>query len=330
MEIENQHPFQVDLGNLMAFNPHHHFPSLPSSREELVNECLQKGTELVQFIANDLFNLPSTEDRDGPLVKLPPPTTRLPREKPLPKPKPPTKWELFAQKKGIKKRKKDKRVYDEQAGTWKRRHGYDRANDEENIPIIEAKMTDEPGEDPFAARRADKKKRVEKQEKNRLQNLKQAAKVGALPSHIQLAATALPITGTQAAPKKITKDELGNVAGMAATSTASGGKFDKKLTGEKPAKHQGKYRKFLPVVEGTGIGSQEKEQTEKVLNRLISKNSHEILNVSKAVNMYNVKKEKKQRNQRGKSSSMSSKLKPNKKLQKKPLKKGSSKHGKAK
>lgn len=123
----------------------------------------------------------------------------------------------------------------------------------------------------------------------------------------------MPITGTQAAPKKITKDELGNVAGMAATSTASGGKFDKKLAGEKPPKHQGKYRKvnqisllicsyamvyflflvkssdaffcvcmqFLPVVEGTGIGSQEREQTEKVLNRLIAKNSHDILNINK-------------------------------------------------
>ena len=39
----------------------------------------------------------------------------------------------------------------------------------------------EPGEDPFAKRRADKKKKVEKQERNRLQNLKQAAKVGDLP-----------------------------------------------------------------------------------------------------------------------------------------------------
>jgi hypothetical protein len=43
---------------------------------------------------------------------------------------------------GIKKRTKDKIEYDEQTGTWKRRYGYDRANDEENIPIIEAKMTD--------------------------------------------------------------------------------------------------------------------------------------------------------------------------------------------
>lgn len=43
------------------------------------------------------------------------------------------------------------------------------------LPLVE------PGEDPFAKRQADKKQRVEKQERNRLQNLKQAAKVGALP-----------------------------------------------------------------------------------------------------------------------------------------------------
>ena len=39
----------------------------------------------------------------------------------------------------------------------------------------------EPGVDPFAKRRADKKQRVDKQEKNRLRNLKQTAKAGALP-----------------------------------------------------------------------------------------------------------------------------------------------------
>lgn len=43
-----------------------------------------------------------------------------------------------------------------------------------------------PGEDPFAKRRTDKKNRVEKQEKNRMQNLKQAAKVGALPRFVFL------------------------------------------------------------------------------------------------------------------------------------------------
>lgn len=32
--------------------------------------------------------------------------------------------------------------FDEQTGTWKRRHGYDRVNDDNDIPIIEAKETD--------------------------------------------------------------------------------------------------------------------------------------------------------------------------------------------
>ncbi|KAG5521668.1 hypothetical protein RHGRI_034031 [Rhododendron griersonianum] len=64
-------------------------------------------------------------------------------------------------------------------------------------------------------------------------------------SHIQLAATALPITATQAAPRKASKNELENVAGMTATSTASGGKFDKKLAGEKSPKYVGKYLKVI-------------------------------------------------------------------------------------
>lgn len=52
-------------------------------REELVRESIQQGTKLVQAIADSLFSLTSTEDRDGPIVKLPPPVTRLPREKPV-------------------------------------------------------------------------------------------------------------------------------------------------------------------------------------------------------------------------------------------------------
>ncbi|KAL2500763.1 Ribosome biogenesis regulatory protein-like protein [Forsythia ovata] len=322
-----QSEYEIDLGNLMAFDPHRQFPSTSSSREELVKEAIEQGTKLVQAVADALFNLPSTEDRDGPIVKLPAPSTKLPREKPLPKPRPPTNWELFAQKKGIQKHKKDKLAFDEQTGTWKRRHGYDRVNDDKDIPIIEAKMTDEPGTDPFAERRKEKKGRVDKQERNRLQNLKQAAKVGALPSHVQLAATALPITGTQAMPRKVSKDELQNVAGMASTATASGGKFDKKLPGEKPPKHEKKYRKFLPAAEGSGMGALEKQQTEKVLNKLISKNSHNVLNVEKAVNMYNVKKDKKRKNNEGKPSTRS-KLKPNKKSLKKSSKRVSSNKGK--
>uniref|UniRef100_I1PZF4 Uncharacterized protein n=1 Tax=Oryza glaberrima TaxID=4538 RepID=I1PZF4_ORYGL len=149
-----------------------------------------------------------------------------------------------------------------------------------SVPIVEAKSTDEPGVDPFAQRKQ-KKKRVEKQGKNRLENLKKAAKVGALPSHIQLAATSLPITGTKAdLPKKSRKEDLENVAGMG-SATASGGKFDEKLPGEKPPKHPGKHKKFIPVAEGEGMGNLGKQQNNKILMSLLARNS-EQLDVCKA------------------------------------------------
>jgi len=55
--------------------------ALIEHRVDLVKQCLLKGTHLVQAIADALFTLPSTEDVDGPLVNLPPPITKLPREK---------------------------------------------------------------------------------------------------------------------------------------------------------------------------------------------------------------------------------------------------------
>jgi regulator of ribosome biosynthesis len=43
---------------------------------------------------------------------------------------------------GITKRKKNKREWDDQTQSWKRTYGYDRVNDDRDIPIIEAKSTD--------------------------------------------------------------------------------------------------------------------------------------------------------------------------------------------
>lgn len=59
-------------------------------------------------------------------MTLPPPTFRLPREKPLPVAKPPTKWEQYAKKKGIKdkKRGEGKMVFDEASGEWVPKWGY--------------------------------------------------------------------------------------------------------------------------------------------------------------------------------------------------------------
>lgn len=286
----------IDLGNLLAFD------SRPLSTEEFKKTedadklCMEMGRDVMQALTAQLFGLPSIPDKLGRLVNLPPPSNLLPREKPLPKPRPPTKWEKFAQTKGIVKRKRSKLEYDEGAGEYRRRHGYKRVRDDKDELIIEAKPGDEPGVDPFTAKKAAKKARVAKQEKNQLQNYKMAAKKGgraALPSTVQMAATSLPIFGTKDPPKKLGKEEIGHAASLAGVATASGGKFDKKSKGEKALKDKGKHRKFLPVVEGKG-SSREKQQMQSIMSKVIAKNDHDILDINKAVSVYNVGQEAKQ------------------------------------
>jgi regulator of ribosome biosynthesis len=94
-------------------------------------------------LVGQLFSLPAEPVTGGRLATLPAPKTALPRALPVPKPKPLTKWQQFAAKKGIVKRKRSKLVYDDAAGEWRRRHGYKKANDDNDIPIIEAKSTDQ-------------------------------------------------------------------------------------------------------------------------------------------------------------------------------------------
>jgi regulator of ribosome biosynthesis len=48
----------------------------------------------------------------------------LPRAKPLPKPKPPTKWERFARAKGIQSRRRDRKAWDEEGQAWVARWGW--------------------------------------------------------------------------------------------------------------------------------------------------------------------------------------------------------------
>lgn len=60
-----------------------------------------------------MWELPSERVEDAVVVKLPEPKYILPREKPIPKPKPLTKWQKFANEKGLKKTKKSKLTWDD-------------------------------------------------------------------------------------------------------------------------------------------------------------------------------------------------------------------------
>ena len=97
------------------------------NREEYLQSTAREG---VQALLTTLFNLPTQSTSDGPLAQLPAPTTVLPRAKPLPKPKPPTKWERFAAAKGIQKKRREKKEWDEERQEWRDRWGRDGKNKE--------------------------------------------------------------------------------------------------------------------------------------------------------------------------------------------------------
>ena len=76
-----------------------------------------------QVLLSSLFSLPIKSSPDGPLAVLPQPITQLPRAKPLPKSRPPTKWERFASAKGIQHKKRDRKIWDEEKQEWVNRWG---------------------------------------------------------------------------------------------------------------------------------------------------------------------------------------------------------------
>lgn len=139
-----------------------------------------------QALMNQL--LTATEIRnnpDGPAWILPPPTTPLPREKPLPKPKEPTKWEKYATKKGIAPKRKDgKMVYDEDKGEWVPKWGYKGKNkDGEEDWLVEVDEKKEAREgvegDVRREKRTDRKERIRRQERKMRANERRAGKGGA-------------------------------------------------------------------------------------------------------------------------------------------------------
>ncbi|CAI5505325.1 unnamed protein product [Closterium sp. Naga37s-1] len=252
--------------------------------EQAEQQVLEMAQQAVQALAARLFALPATPHKMGRLIDLPPPITPLPREKPPPRSQGLTKWERFAREKGIQKRKRSKFVFEESSGEWKPRYGYKRANDIKDIPILEAKSSDVPGEDPFAKLKADKKARVKANERQRMGNLKASAKQlrpDAL-SNLAVSSASLPLSGRGPAGPRASKAAVGAVASLAAGSTASGGKFDRRLEGEKRAKKVGKHRKFLPVAARGAEGEREGKMISSVVDRVVSRHATDVMDVNKS------------------------------------------------
>lgn len=126
--VEKPSPYTFDLGHLLAEDPN----TITLDRSDIEQSLAEVARDGAQSLINQLLSTcPLKSTTDGVLLTLPPPTTRLPREKPVPEAKPPTKWERFAAKKGIKPKTREQRknlAFDEESGEWKRKWGYQALN----------------------------------------------------------------------------------------------------------------------------------------------------------------------------------------------------------
>ncbi|AET38187.1 ribosome biogenesis protein RRS1 Ecym_2460 [Eremothecium cymbalariae DBVPG len=188
--VEKPIPVTYDMGNLAVFDTNtldkNDLDSSNGAREEHLKSLTRDN---MQLMINQILSLPiktTTEATGGTsgqsatvtLIQLPQPTTELPREKPLPKPKAPTKWELFAAKKNIKpKERAGKMVYDEASGEWAPKWGYKGINkklDDQWLVEVDDKVkgTDDELIDPRTLSRAERKKLIKKNELQHKRNLK--------------------------------------------------------------------------------------------------------------------------------------------------------------
>ncbi|OAP55056.1 hypothetical protein AYL99_10756 [Fonsecaea erecta] len=205
--VEKPTPYIYELGYLTAIDPN----PLPAT-SHLLSQSLAERNEGLRHIARDgaqsllntlLTTCPIQSTPEGLFMTLPVPQHYLPRWKPLPKPKPPTKWELFARKKGIGKfggnlkggaaqeERRKNLIYDEESGEWVKKWGYrGRNKKDESEWLVEldddAVRKEKAGGDSGEGRtvrgegRRERKERIKRQERRQRNNERRGRKGGSM------------------------------------------------------------------------------------------------------------------------------------------------------
>ncbi|KAI0483169.1 ribosomal biogenesis regulatory protein [Xylariaceae sp. FL0804] len=150
-------PYTFDLGLLLANDPNPITSSTPAESDStttatasgiggasaLEAQLVATARDGAQSLINQLLTAcPLSTTPSGVLLSLPAPSTPLPREKPLPAPPQPTKWQQFAARKGIRPRTREQRaarslrfvegraggddVDGKAGGRWEKTWGHDR------------------------------------------------------------------------------------------------------------------------------------------------------------------------------------------------------------
>ncbi|KAK4290386.1 hypothetical protein Pmani_036702 [Petrolisthes manimaculis] len=232
VQVENKEiQLECDLGNLVVTDNNTLVQDTLRNSDECGEYLRSLARDSIQTLITKVWDLPTERIDNAVYVTLPKPSISIPREKKVPVEKPLTKWEQYAKDKGITKRKKEKKVWDEVLKQWVPRYGFRKvqADKEKNWVRVVPENAD-PYEDQYAKVAEMKKENVAKNEFQRLRNIARNSKVK-LPS--------VGVTGNEFARPK----DLLRAAQHAKHATASLGKFQPGLKGEKPSKGRGNKRK---------------------------------------------------------------------------------------
>ncbi|XP_066248822.1 ribosome biogenesis regulatory protein homolog [Euwallacea similis] len=266
--VEKHLDLEFDLGTLLAVDANDF--NAAAYRRDMNDYFLNLARDNTQLLLNQLWELPTEKVEDAIMVKLPPPRTVLPRMKAVPKRKPLTKWQIFAQEKGITKKKKPKLTWDDQLKKWVPLYGFKRAQAEKDKNwVLEVPQNADPNEDQFAKKVMAKSENVAKNELQRLRNIAKGKNVK------------IPRVGVVNPDVSSAKDLQAAVT-VAKASTASLGKFQQKLPKEKEAKGvaaitpgASRKRKLPPVT-----GPVEKRENLDIVETILSKRK---MTIEKAV-----------------------------------------------
>lgn len=266
--VEKQDDLVYDLFNLAANDMH---PINIDLYKKKGGEYLKEHTtQNIQLLMGKLFELPAHSEEDGLFATLPDQKVLIPREKPVPKEKKKTAWQEYAKEKGIRDIKKDKLVYDKVNDEFRPSFGWGRANNQiQNDWVIEEKANsgNKGGvgdADPFLEKMQDKKKKAKQQLKNQKRNMMKDQGASA-PAALNIAN--IPKLNPKRARLEL-KNDLKEAYSTVAVSTASMGKFDKKLAKE-PKGNKVKSKNKLSEKASMGNGAEEKSASLNLLDRVL-------------------------------------------------------------
>ncbi|XP_069952098.1 ribosome biogenesis regulatory protein homolog [Cherax quadricarinatus] len=253
IEVNKEIQLKCDVDNLLVRDKNTLEEKLIRDEDQCDAYLCSLARDGIQALLTKVWDLPSEQIDNSIYVTLPKPVTKLPREKPVPKGKEITKWEQYAREKGIKRGKKDKKVWDEVLKQFVPRYGYRKilAEKEKNW-VKEVPDNADPYEDQFAKAAEIKKENIAKNEYQLLRNI---------AKHRKLKVPNVGVTGNEYASAKV----LGLATHYARRATASLGKFQPDLPNEKKVKGLGKKRKHE---ETTGDAEVEKKRYMAVLEKI--------------------------------------------------------------